>query len=223
MAQAPKKTTTRKNGSKAEASFASHGMAPATFKTGVETLSKTGKELQELARKLANAAFLMSLPTDMGGSMNATPALDVYHACPDVLRKEALRTWFQRYTNIRITSTKQDNGTITIGAKMVGPKSEDYKPLTNRDIMKAIDTPFWTLVAVEGVVKDIDDLGFAKALDAFLARMAKAQDDGRLKLSDGMTHRLDTLKKMAPGVHQTAEKAMKDALAAAAKAQREAA
>lgn len=171
--------------------FASYRMTTAAFGAAVKSINTRGKKLQADIHSACVAAMLFSLHQDLGGDLNATPALQLCQNLPAGLPRNKIVNWFATFTNVRITVS---NGGKTWEVKNLAPSDDNFKALTEADIQIAIDTPYWDAEPE----KDIAPLDLDKAIAALIKKAKTAVADGKVTNPEKAKQQLAALAKLAP-------------------------
>jgi hypothetical protein len=174
--------------------YAANIMTTAALKAATTSIKTRGNNLTASIHKAAVGALIMSLPNDMDGHLNATPALQLVQALAAGLPRNKVIAWFAEYSNIRITVSKGKDGSMTWGCKNLSPTHAEYKAITEADVMTAIAKPYWDLNP-EHDVKEVD---VAALIANALKRIDAANKNGKLKADPANAIRIEALRKLVP-------------------------
>lgn len=174
--------------------YAANIMTTAALKTATSSIKTRGSNLTRDIHKAAVGALIMSLSTDMGGHLNATPALQLAQALAAGLPRNKVIAWFAEFSNIRITVSKAKDGSMAWGCKNLSPTHAEYKAITEADVMAAIATPYWDL----NPEPDMKEVDVTALINALLKKVAKAEADGKLKADPANAIRIEGLRKLVP-------------------------
>lgn len=183
-------------------------LADKVVDSNIKSIGTASKAVAIKAQETAVSILVKSLPMDMGGVMDASKALPLVLAMHDGMRKNALRSWFERYSNIRLTTSKDKDGKLSHKCKLLGPKDDGYRVLTVANVLAASNKNFWELVALEGVDTIVDDMWLAKRLASLVKQIDTAKAEGRLSIvvpADLAV--IETLRKQSETVKERATRA----------------
>ena len=181
--------------------YAANIMTTAALKTATSSIKTRGSNLTRDIHKAAVGALIVSLPDDMGGHLNATPALQLVQALAPGLPRNKVIAWFAEYSNIRITVAKdKEGGGFKWGCKNLSPTlkggepNPEYKAITEADVMAAIAKPYWDL----NPEHDIKEVDVAALIANALKRIDAADKNGKLKADPANAIRIEALRKLVP-------------------------
>lgn len=174
--------------------YAANIMTTAALKSATTSIKTRGNNLTKDIHAAAVGALIMALPSDMGGHLNATPALQLVQALAAGLPRNKVIAWFAEFSNIRITVSKGKDGAMTWGCKNLSPTHDEYQAITEADVLAAIATPYWDLNP-EANITEVDVVAL---IHAVLKKVAKADADGKLKADPANSIRIEALRKLVP-------------------------
>jgi hypothetical protein len=172
--------------------YATHIMTNEVFKKAVVSIGTRGKNLDRDTHAAAVAALIASLPADMGGHLNATPALQLCQAMSAGQARNKVIAWFTYFSNIRITVSKQKDGSFKWGCKNLGPNADAYLPVDEALVMAAIKLPFYDL----NPEPDMAEVDVSKLIAAAIKKITAAAAAGKLKADPANDLRIAGLRKL---------------------------
>lgn len=175
--------------------FAHLALEGKTIDANVKRIKATGKTFYALVHRTAVAIVVQSLPHSEGGHLDCSKAAALIAALPGASRANALKAWFEHYSNIRF------NGDNKVG--LLKPADKDYNPSVNP--IEANGTPYWELTPEPAVAGPLTDVDLDRMLQGIIKRIATAKDEGRLALSPATVNSLGAVEKMAETLHRRAE------------------
>lgn len=196
---------------KAAAEFAySHlALTPDVIDKNTSYIRTASQNVANRAHSTAVAILIRSMPQAEGGHLDCSLALPLVKSMHEGMRRASLAKWFEKYSNIRITTSKDKAKNVTWKVSLIGPHMKDDQGNLMKDDkgnnipnpayknvhpLAASAEPFWKLVAVEGPSELLHDTDFAKALASLVKRFAA---EGKADLSEANKKRIESLKVMA--------------------------
>ena len=174
--------------------MSTYAMNAAAYKKAITSIKTRSGTLTKDIHRAAVAAMIFSGAEAIGGDKNATPAKQLAEALAAGMPRNKVIAWFTFFTNVRINVSKQKDGTFSWSVKNLGPAHEEYQELTPELLATAIKTPYWELNP-EADIKEVDIMAVIKAA---IARVEKAQENGKLKAGPANAQRLAGLKALLP-------------------------
>jgi hypothetical protein len=172
--------------------YATYIMTKEAFVKAVASIGTRGKNLDRDTHAAAISALIASLPAGMGGHLNATPALQLCQAMSAGQARNKVIAWFAEFSNIRITVSKQKDGTFKWLAKNRNHEHDEYLPVTEAIVMRAINTPFWAL----NPEPDMTEVDVSKLIANAIKAITRAQANGKLKADPANEQRIAGLRKL---------------------------
>lgn len=173
-----------------------YAMNAVAYKKAIVSIKTRSGTLTKDIHRAAVAAMIFSGTEAIGGDKNATPAKQLAEALAPGMPRNKVIAWFNHFTNVRITVSKQKDGSFTWGVKNIGPTlkdgtpNDDYQELTPELLALAIKTPYWEL----NPESDIKELDIEAMIKASIKRIEKAMEDGKLKAAPANAQRLAGLR-----------------------------
>lgn len=128
------------------------------------------------------ALIIASMPkAEFGGNYNIAGALDFIKAISAGQSRNRIVAWVHKFSNIRLSAAKQDDGTFKFSAKLLKLTDGDYGVA---DPIAADASPFWKAFN-EGDAVDVafTTMSLQQSLASILRRVAKAKDANKLDLT----------------------------------------
>lgn len=172
--------------------YSTHIMTKEAFAKAVVSIGTRGKNLDRDTHAAAVAALIASLPEAMGGHLNATPALQLCQAMSAGQARNKVIAWFTEFSNVRITVSKQKDGSFKWSAKNRNHEHEAYLPVTEAIVMRAIKVPFWDL----SPEPDMVEVDVSKLIAAAIKKITAAAAAGKLKADPANELRIAGLRKL---------------------------
>lgn len=171
-------------------------MTAAAYKSAVTSIRTRGSNITRDIHRAAIAAFLFS-----NQDKNATPALQLAQALAAGLPRNKVIGWFHHFTNIRITVSKQKDGSFAWSCKNLAPTikengvevpNPDFTVMTPEHIAEAIKRPYWDLTPET----DIREVDVQTLIANALKRIDAASKAGKLKANPANDQRIAALRAM---------------------------
>jgi hypothetical protein len=101
-------------------------------------------------------------------------------AMSEGVRRREVQLWLETYSNLRLT---YDAKTKAFKVRMLKEGDTDYRVISDADLLKANDNPFWQRPEAAPVPLVVDELWLSKALARIVKAVDKAKEEGNLKLA----------------------------------------
>lgn len=182
------------------------------YKKAILSIKTRSGTLTKDIHKAALAAMIFSATDIIGGTKNATPAMQLCQALAAGMQRNEVVAWFHHFTNVRMTVNKQKDGTFKWSCKNLAPTIKDkdtgvvspnpeYVELDADLLKEAAKTPYWDL----NPQRDVNEVDIESMIRNAIKRIEKAQENGKLKDAPANAQRLAGLRALVTGTAASAQ------------------